>query len=138
MSDELSYRLLPQTVPDWTRLRKFFEGERGFVPPPHLGIASVAETPAGEIAGAVILQMVSYLGPLKIDPRWVRQVNYASLKAPIDETFRNGNKPHLILQGYVAITSDWRIARVAELAGMARKSEAILLVQEFGEHTLIG
>ncbi|HXP82560.1 MAG TPA: hypothetical protein VN976_21860 [Verrucomicrobiae bacterium] len=138
MNDELRYGLLPQTTEDWARLRKFFQGERGFVPPTHLGMASVAETPEGEIAGAVILQMVSYLGPFKIDPRWTGLVDYAKLKEPIDETFRKGLKPHLVIQGYVAITSDERIARIAEVAGMERKRDAVLLVQEFGEHTVIG
>jgi hypothetical protein len=138
MNENLSYRLLPQTTSDWMRLRKFFEGEKGFVPPVHLAMASVAETADGDIAGAVVLQMVSYLGPLKIDSRWTGKVDYVRLKDPIDETFRQGMKPHLIMQGYVAITADQRVAEIAELAGMTRRPEAILLIQEFNGHTVIG
>jgi hypothetical protein len=136
-SEKLFYRLLPQTEPDWQRLRAFFEGKPGFIPPIQLGTASVAETADGEIVGAVIVQPVSYMGPLSIDPDWTGQVDYAALKAPIDDIFKNGNKTHLIIQGYIVLTTDERIARIAEMSGMDRKPEAILLVQTFGGDVVI-
>lgn len=135
--EPLTYRLLPQT--DWERVRKFFEGTNGFVPRPQLGVAAVAENLAGEIVGAVILQPVSYLGPFHVDDNYTRQVDYAALKAEIDKTFSADTKSHLIIKGYIAMTSNEAIARIAEMSGMERKPEAILLVENFdGEHTIIG
>lgn len=133
----LLYRLI--TKEEWEpRLTPIFRELNKFMPPAELAVASVAED-GDRIVGMVALQMVSYLGPLWIDPEYARTVDYRALKAPIDEIYRkNPNKP-LIISGYVAMTSDERIARIAEMAGMRRETKAILLVQEFGDkHTMIG
>jgi hypothetical protein len=73
-----------------------------------------------------------------VDERYANKINYRLLKEPIDNIFKqSANKP-LIIQGYIALTADERIARIAEGAGMERKKEAILLVQNFGEvHTVL-
>lgn len=133
MNENLSYRLLPQTVPDWMRLRKFFEGTRGFIPPIQLGMAAVAETGEGEIVAGAILQMVSYLGPFKIDSRWTGKVDYAKLKAEVDSVYQKNPQKALIIAGYVAMTTDEAVARLAESAGMIRQHGTILLVQEFND-----
>lgn len=132
----LLYRLIAKN--EWDRLTPIFQEIKKFMPDRELAIASVAED-HGEIVAMTCLQMLSYIGPLWINEKYTRQVDYRALKAPIDEVYKkNPNKP-LIISGYVAMTSDERIARIAEQAGMTRKPEAILLIQEFGpEHTIIG
>ncbi len=107
------------------------------MPPAELAIASIAED-GNEIVAMTCLQMVSYIGPLWINEKYANRVDYKALKAPIDAVYSKSTTKPLIVQGYLALTSDERIARIAEQSGMIRKPEAILLVQEFGsEHTIM-
>jgi hypothetical protein len=130
---KIEYRLLRQD--EWPKLVKFFEGEKGFVPPKEIGVASCAFDEAGNIVGALILQMVSYMGPLKIEPGYTGTVNYMRMKDGIDELFRNGKRSPLIIKGYIVMTEDEHIARMAEVAGMER-AECVTLIQRFGENHL--
>src|ERR1700688_2993059 len=126
----LLYRLI--TKQEWDRLTPIFQGMNKFMPPAELAVASIAEAD-GEIAAMVALQMVSYMGPLYINPKYTNLVDYKSLKAPIDAVYSKSTTKPLIVQGYLVLTSDERIARIAEMAGLVRKPEAILLIQEFGK-----
>lgn len=133
--DNLLYHLIAQE--EWSRLVPIFQKLNKFMPPAQLAIASIAETSQGEIGAMVAVQAISYMGPLYLNPKF--EIDYARLKAPIDEVYSKGKKSPLILQGYVAMTADEQVARIAESAGMTRHRDAILLTQEFGEqHTLIG
>jgi hypothetical protein len=135
--ESLLYRLI--TKDEWEpRLTPIFQKINKFMPPAELAVASIAED-RDKIVAMVALQMVSYLGPLYIDEDYARKVDYKLLKAPIDAVYSKSMTKPLIIQGYVAMTSDEAVARIAEIAGMTRKPEAILLVQEFGDgHTIIG
>lgn len=126
----LFYRQLPQTVEDWARLRTFMKDVKGFIPSqPGLAVAAIADTMDGEIAGALVLQMVSYLGPFFIAPKWRGHVNPTDLKRVIDSTFKDPGPGSLIIQGYVALTDNEAIARMAVDAGMKRMENCITLVQ---------
>jgi hypothetical protein len=114
----ITYRKIEQTDEEWARLREFMKGVKGFIPPTHLGVAAVAEE-EGEIVGAVILQMVPYLGPLKISEEYEREVSYTELRKQIDSMF-DGKGDALIMQGYFAVTDDPRVARIAEFAGLEK------------------
>lgn len=129
--EQIEYNLMPQSTENWDRLREFFKGEPAFVPDPELGVASVATLPDGTLAGALILQMVSYLGPFKIHEAYRGHVDYVGMKKLIDAKFTAARPGHLIIPGYVALTADESLARIAEHMGMTRKPECIVLVQEF-------
>jgi hypothetical protein len=126
--EHLTYRLLPQE--DWPKLVEFFKGEKGFVPPRELGVASVAQDDMGNIVGAMVLQLVSYLGPFKIDSSHTGEVNYLRLKEGIDELFKSGKRSPLIIKGYIVMTDDPKIAKMAEFSGM-EKCDCATLVQLF-------
>lgn len=130
MRDELNYRMLPQTEADWQRLRGFFHGTPGFLPPTHLGMAAVAETKDNEIVGSVVLQLLSYMGPFKIREDHQGKVDYITLKSLIDGSFEHKGKSALIIPGYVAMTGDERVAKLAQFAGMKRIGP-IVLIEEF-------
>lgn len=105
---------------------------RGYVPPRQLGLAAVAETESGRMVGGLVLQMCPYLGPFKIDPAFRGHIDYIALKQAIDSCYKpkdSGFFGPLIIQGYVALTDDERISRMAENAGMERIKNAIVLVQ---------
>jgi hypothetical protein len=128
----LFYRQLPQTEEDWARLRSFLGDVKGFVPPAHLGVAAIADTFDGEIAAALVLQMVPYLGPFKVGEGWAGRVDHARLRAVIDQTFKGDKQNALIVRGYVAMTDDEGIATIAERAGM-RRLDCITLVRTLDE-----
>jgi hypothetical protein len=133
--NSLLYRLIVKQ--DWDRLAPIFQQINKFMPDRELAIASIAED-GPDIVAMTCLQMVSYIGPLWIDQKYTNKVDYRALKAPIDEVYKKSTNKPLIIQGYVAMCGDERIARIAEMAGMRREPNAILLVQEFGDqHTLI-
>ena len=129
--ETISYGLMPHFPENWDKLREFFRGEPAFIPDPELGVASVATLPTGEVVGGLILQMVSYMGPFKVHPLYAGAVDYVKLKRLIDEKFKNGRGSNLIINGYIVLTADERIAKMAEIAGMERKPECITLVQTF-------
>lgn len=122
------YRELPQTDEDWKRLRTFLVDVKGFIPPTHLGVAAVAERDDGKIVGALVLQMVPYLGPFKIDEDYQGYVKPENLKAVVDGTFRAKGESALIVRGYLALTDNESVARIAEKAGM-RRLDCITLVE---------
>lgn len=132
----ITYKTLPSTDSDWNKLRVFMSDTKGYVPPRQLGVASVALTESGDIIGGLVLQPVSYLGPFKVHPDWRGHVDYVALKQVIDDCYKP-TKPGifgpLIIQGYVALTDDERIARMAEFAGMTRMKNCIVLVQNIDE-----
>lgn len=132
----ITYRALPQTAEDWARLHLFMRDVKGYVPPPQLGVASVAETDTGEIVGGLVLQMAPYLGPFKVAEDWRGRVDYVALKKVIDACYKPAKEGFfgpLIIQGYMALTDDERIARMAETAGMKRLANCIVLVQTVSE-----
>ena len=129
---ELQYVALEQTEEAWDELRKFFVGTRGFIPPPSLGTAAVAKTDTGKIVSGVVLQMLPYIGPLKVDPEWEARVDFRALKRVIDNSFTKRGTSPLIIQGYVGMISDPRVANIAEFAGM-RRINPIVLIEDFNE-----
>lgn len=133
----VGYGLLEQTPENWEKLRQFFSDVPSFVPEPQLGIASVARLPDGTIVGGLMLQMVSYMGPFKIHPLYAGSVDYVQMKKLVDEQFLAKRKGHLIIPGYIVLTADERIARMAQHAGMTRKTDCITLVQEFGDTQIV-
>jgi hypothetical protein len=135
--EHIDYALMPQSTENWDKLREFFKTEPAFVPDPELGVASVATLQDGTLAGALILQMVSYLGPFKIHEAYRGHVDYVKMKKLIDAKFQSARPGHLIIPGYVALTADESLARIAEQMGMTRKPECITLVQEFGGHVIV-
>lgn len=132
----INYRVLPSTDGDWARLKQFMADVRGYIPPRQLGLAAVAETERGKIVGGLVLQMCPYLGPFKIDPEFRGHIDYIALKKIIDSCYKpkdSGIFGPLIIQGYVALTDDERISRMAENAGMERLHNAIVLVQKISD-----
>ena len=114
----IRYSQMEQTEENWDRLRAFMADTKGFIPPAHLGVAAIAEVD-GELVGGLILQMIPYAGPLHVAPSWRTRVDITALKQVIDSTFKaTGNA--LIVQGYVVMTDDEAVARIAEKAGMKR------------------
>jgi hypothetical protein len=112
------YTQMEQTEENWDRLREFMKDTKGFIPPAHLGVAAIAEVD-GELVGGLILQMIPYAGPLHVAPSWRNRVDITALKRVIDGAFKaTGNA--LIVQGYVVMTGDEAVARIAEGAGMKR------------------
>jgi hypothetical protein len=125
----LFYRQLPQTEEDWTRFREFMKHSKGFIPPARLGVAAIADTMEGEIVAGLVLQMVPYLGPYYIAPKWRGHVDPKQLTRVIDSTFTSPGPGSLIIQGYVAMTSDEAVARIAEGTGMTRLENCITLIR---------
>jgi hypothetical protein len=74
---------------------------------------------------------------LFVNQKYAGKVDARSLIAPIDAVYSKSSKKPLIIQGYIAVCDDERIARLAEMAGMTRKPEMVLLVKEFGEEHAI-
>lgn len=127
--EELTYSILPQE--EWPKLQEFFKGEKGFVPPANLGVAAVGKDSQGIIRTAVILQLVSYLGPLKSEREYQNSVDYKKLKAPLDELFKSGKRAGLIINGFIALPQNEHVAKIAEEAGMERL-DCPVLVETFG------
>jgi hypothetical protein len=127
---ELEYRILEPK--EWDKLRQFFEGENAFVPPPELGVASVAVS-NGELAASLVLQMVSYLGPLKVREGCESRINYRRLKANIDNIFKSGKRGPLIINGYIALPQKREVAELAKATGMQELTPPAVLVECFDE-----
>ena len=126
---DLEYRLLPQV--QWERIREFFKDQKAYIPPPSLGVASVALSD-GELAAALILQLVAYLGPLHVAKGFENKVNYRHLKANIDDIYKNGRSP-LIINGYIALPQSEQVAALAEATGMTRLECPAILVETFDD-----
>lgn len=133
---ELTYSAIEQTEEAWADARSFFSGAPGFVPPASFGLGAVAKNQSNEIVSGLILQILPYLGPFKTRDDYQGKVDYSRLKSIIDGTFSKGKFPSLIIQGYVAMTADERVAKLAEFAGMKR-IHPIVLIQNLMEQDCI-
>jgi hypothetical protein len=127
MKEELSYEGIKPTKEAWDELREFFKGTKGFVPPPGLGEAAIARNPDGKIVSALVIQLCPYMGPLKTEEGYQGHVDFRQLKEIIDNNFSKGMKESLIIQGYIVLTSDERIAKLAEFNGMTRIHPKVLI-----------
>ncbi len=132
-SMEICYKLLPQE--QWERLRPIFDELKMFMPPAPLAVASIAES-EGQLIGILVLQMVPYAGPLWIHPDWRGKVDYVALKKTLDKVFPQEGNGKLLINGYVVMTGDERIAKMAEISGM-RRLDCITLFQGFGEANVL-
>src|SRR5271154_6348962 len=137
MTELLRYRALPNydLTKDgneryWEKMREFFKGQPGFIPPMALGTAAIALNDDNDIVAAGILQMVTYMGPIRIAPDYRNEVDFMAMKKILDGTFSAGKRGSLIIQGYIALTADERQAQLAEFCGMKR-IKPIVLIQNF-------
>lgn len=102
------YRLLP--VAEWERVEPLLEQHGGTLPDARLSLIAVAETPAGDIAGFLVLQYVAHLEPLYVAPEHSGKVFYRSLV--------NLLRSHLSTGEYFAFAPEGKIGLMAEAVGM--------------------
>jgi hypothetical protein len=137
MSEQLRYDSIPNAgltkeanVRYWDELREFFSGQPGFIPPMGLGAASIAVNENDELVAAGVMQLVTYLGPIRIREDYRNKVDFMAMKKLMDGTFSQGKRGSLLIQGYIAMTADERVAKLAEFVGMKR-IHPIVLIQNF-------
>lgn len=106
----MRYRML--TNAEWERLRPEFTRRGWHLPAPEMSQCFIAETEDGELAGAILLQIVLHAEPAFVTPGFEGHVNFLRLHKLIEDGVARAG----LFPGYAVVVTDDRQRGLVRLA----------------------